>query len=72
VLAPALFNFDMSLFQDAKDLRDLPLRDPMILRQFDARLKPHLHFPFAELTRDAPYGGADIHDSENQRSGDIE
>jgi hypothetical protein len=32
----------MSLFQDAKDLRDL-LCDSMILRQFDARLKPDLH-----------------------------
>jgi hypothetical protein len=34
----------MSLFQNTKDLPHLSLRHPMILRQFDARLKPHLDF----------------------------
>ncbi len=34
----------MSSFQNTKDLPDLSLRDPMILRHFDARLKPHLDF----------------------------
>jgi hypothetical protein len=30
----------MSLLEDAKNLRDLALGNPVILRHFDARLKP--------------------------------
>jgi hypothetical protein len=44
VFAPALFDFDMPLLQDAKNLRDFPLRNSVILRHFDARLKPDLEF----------------------------
>jgi hypothetical protein len=32
----------MSLLDDAKNPGDFARGDPMILRQFDARLKPHL------------------------------
>jgi hypothetical protein len=42
VVAPALFNFDMSFLEHAKDSGDLALRNPLILSQFDATLKPHL------------------------------
>jgi hypothetical protein len=52
VLTPALFNFDMSLFQDTNDLPDLSRCDPLILRHFDAWLKPDLDFTF---------GGFDVH-----------
>lgn len=46
LLAPAFFDFAMSVLEDAKDLRDLALRNAVILRYFDARLKPDLQFAF--------------------------
>jgi hypothetical protein len=35
----------MSLLEDAKNLRDLALGNPVILRHFDARLKPDFQLP---------------------------
>jgi hypothetical protein len=34
----------MSFLHDAENLRDLALRNSLILRQFDTGLKPHLQF----------------------------
>lgn len=42
VLAPPFFDFAMSFLEDAKNPGDLALRDAVILRYFDARLKPDL------------------------------
>jgi hypothetical protein len=39
----------MSLFQNANDLPDLSLSNPLILRHFDAWLKPHLDFTFGRF-----------------------
>jgi hypothetical protein len=42
VVTPSVLDFAMTLLDDAKDLRDFTLGDAMILRHFDAWLKPHL------------------------------
>lgn len=39
----------MSLLEDAKDLRDLSLWESLILRQFNARLKPYLDLAIGRL-----------------------
>lgn len=49
VLAPTLFDLVMSFLQDSEDPADLALRNTVILRQFDARLKPDLRFALGRL-----------------------
>jgi hypothetical protein len=49
VLMPALLDFSMITLDYSQNLRDFPLRDTVILRQFDARLKPDLQLAFWRL-----------------------
>src|SRR5438477_10603984 len=44
--APALFDFVMTFCDGAEDSRDFPLRNPVILLQFDAWFKPDLQLAF--------------------------
>jgi hypothetical protein len=44
--------FDLSFLEDPKDLRDLTLKNTMILRHFEARLRPHLQLTLGRLDMD--------------------
>jgi hypothetical protein len=45
VVTPSLLKFGIAVLDDPKNLSDFALGEAMILRQFDARLKPDLQFP---------------------------
>ena len=47
-----MFDFTMTCFDDAKNLGDFAFGDPMILRHFDARLKPDLQLTVRRLDVD--------------------
>jgi hypothetical protein len=45
VVTPPLLKLAITVLDDPKNLKDFALGDAVILRQFDARLKPDLQFP---------------------------